>query len=509
MRRREFLARALRAAGTAAWATSAHGCIPGPENRPLAGRGSTPGRKAASTAARSNVLFIVVDDLNDWIEPLGGHPGVRTPNINRLARMGLTFTRAYCAVPSCGASRASTLSGVSPLLSNLYDFSDFRTNSRLAGITTLPAAFRRHGYDTRGGGKIFHGHYEYDYGTSPGASRWNPVNQDADAWVEFADLAPEPRPAERANGLQYSVGNAMDWMPLPLSDEDMPDAKIARWAADRLRRPPPAPWFLGVGLYRPHLPWYVPQAYFDLYPPGSLALPAHRPDDLEGVPLAGREMVRWGDDHHKIADGGKWEEAVRAYCASISFADACLGHMLDAVEETNRSTDTTIVLWSDNGFHLGEKSAWRKFTMWERANRVPLIIAPPRYAHAGQRCHRTVGLLDLYPTLTDLCLGDTPAHANGKSLRPLLEDPQGQWDRPAISSWRQGPDAIHHSVRTERHRYIRYADGSEELYDHVHDPNEWDNLLGRAPGSLAGSTDAATRHARELLAHLLTTIRPV
>jgi arylsulfatase A-like enzyme len=252
----------------------------------------------------------------------------------------------------------------------------------------------------------------------------------------------------------------------------MSDARVVAWAAEYLARKHEKPFFLAVGLARPHLPWFVPRKYFDQYPAGSVALPEVKADDLEDVPPAARRMARPEGDHRDVVQNGRWKEAVAAYLASIAFADAMLGRLLAALDASPHAPNTIVVFWGDHGWHLGEKQHWRKLTLWEEAARVPLIIAAPGVTRAGARCERTVSLLDLYPTLVELCGLAARPGLEGASLLPLLRDPAAARERPAVTTCGFG----NHAVRTERWRYIRYADGSEELYDHEKDPNEWTNF---------------------------------
>jgi arylsulfatase A-like enzyme len=419
-----------------------------------------------------NVLFLCVDDLNDWIGPLRGHPDSVTPAFDRLARMGVTFERAYCPAPLCNASRAAVLSGVAPASSGLYD-NETLLRDRLPNAVTLPQAFRAAGYKSVGGGKVFHG--SFDYPAFPNHARrapWVWGSPVWEAWDQYLAFPPEPLPENRpAIGVDLGVGPQFDWGVETTEEEELPDVQLARFTAHQLRQTHDKPLFLAAGLYRPHLPWYVPQRFLDLYAPDRVHLPAMREHaELAGVPTAGQAFTSPAL-HSRIVESGKWRDAVRTYLASIAFADHCLGLILDALWEGPNRDNTLVVLWSDNGWHLGEKLQWRKFTLWERATRVPLMIAGPGVA-AWRKSPRPVNLLDLYPTLAELCGLKTPANLDGRSIAPLLRAPDMPWDHPSVSTWLEG----NHAVRSERWRYIRYRDGGEELYDHSADPNEWNNL---------------------------------
>ena len=236
---------------------------------------------------------------------------------------------------------------------------------------------------------------------------------------------------------------------------------------------------MAAGIFRPHPPWYVPQAYFDAHPLPDIVLPTVLENDLDDVSEIGREFTQGAfmpplDIHEWVVEANKWAEGVQAYLASVTFADAMVGQILDALDRSGRAGNTIIALWSDHGWHLGEKQRWRKQTLWEESTRVPLIFVAPGVTAPGSRSERTVSLLDLFPTLADLAGIETPGHLEGTSLVPLLEDPDLEWNRPAISTHHFG----NHAVRSERFRYILYYDGSEELYDRDADPNEWHNLAG-------------------------------
>jgi arylsulfatase A-like enzyme len=426
---------------------------------------------ARSPAGRPpNVLFIAVDDLNDWVGALGGHPDAMTPNLDRLAARGLLFTRAYCAAPACNPSRTSVLCGVQPATSGVYHNAD-PWRKALPHAVTLPQAFKAAGYHVAGGGKIFHGGFE-----------------DPDSWHEYfkkpADPRPQAKPAnsrpqrqeanEDAGELPANDGR-LKWGPLDGPESAMPDYKLTEWAAEFLGRKHEKPFFLAVGLYRPHLPWRVPRKYFDILLPHKVRLPAVKDDDLADVPAAGRAMARPEGDHKRIVASGSWASAVAAYLASVAFADAMLGRLIDALDKSPHAADTVVVLWGDHGWHLGEKQHWRKFALWEEATRVPLVVIAPGVTRPGGRCERTVSLLDLYPTLCELCGVKSPAGLEGRSLAPLLRDPSASWNRPAVTTHGRS----NHALRSERWRYIRYADGSEELYDHSADPLEWTNLAAK------------------------------
>ena len=414
----------------------------------------------AAKPGRPNVLFIAVDDLNDWIGCLGGHPDVKTPNLDRLAARGVLFERAYCSAPACNPSRASLLTGILPSTSGVYQ-NNQPWRPAMPNAITLPQHFRANGYYVAGRGKIFH------------HGRGNRYFCEK-SWEHYIRKGGDPVPAQRpVNGIPRTAH--FDWGPLDVSDEDMDDAKVAAWASEFLGKSHDRPFLLTVGFFRPHLPWYVPKKYFDMYPPDKIALPNVNEHDLDDVPPMGRRMARPEGDHKKVLEHGQWRKAVQGYLASISFVDAQIGRVLDALERSQYAQNTITLLWGDHGWHLGEKLHWRKFALWEEATHAPLMFAAPGVTQAKGRCARTVSFLDIYPTLVDLCgLSANPA-LEGVSLRPLLANPKASWGRPALTTHGLG----NHSVRSERWRYIRYKDGSEELYDEASDPLEWTNLAGQ------------------------------
>ena len=443
---------------------------------------------AGEPAARPNVLFVAVDDMRDWTVGLGGYAGkVHTPNQQRLAKMGVEFTHAYCASPLCCPSRAAVMTGLMPTTSGIYNNGQW-WKPHMPDAVTIPLHFRAHGYKVAGAGKVFH----HTAGNNP-PQQWDEFRRLVfrdDPWYRGAKLnypwskvgpPPEGFPFCGFGGLPHEN----DWGPLPGRDErDYDDARTVDFAVEYLQRKDGAsarsgkgrPFFLACGIFRPHLPWYVPRKYFDLYPLDEIKLPEVREDDLDDIPREGRALSKARrSDLEKITSAGKRKHAVQAYLASITFADAQFGRLLDALESSPHADNTIVVFWSDHGWHLGEKQHWHKMTLWEEATRVPLLIAAPGAAKAGARCDRPVSLVDIYPTLIDLCGLAAKPELDGQSLAGLLRDPGAKRDRPAVMVYRRGQCA----VRSRRWRYIRYADGGEELYDHESDPNEWTNLAGR------------------------------
>lgn len=401
-----------------------------------------------------NVLFIAVDDLNDWVAAYGKHPGVKTPNIDRLAKQGMLFTRAYCSAPSCNPSRASLLTGIRPSTSGVY-FNDQPWRPVMPNAVTLPQCFTKNGYDVMGTGKIFHDVYN-----------------DKASWPVYYAVPPVLKPTNAKKKDTGAIGTRFDWGPLDVNDSLMADYKITERGIDYLQQDHTKPFFLAVGITKPHLSWFVPQKYFDMYPFANVKRPLVMPNDLDDVPPAGVLMANRERDHQYITKNNLWESAVQGYIASISFADAQIGRLLNALDNSKYKQNTIVVLFGDHGWNLGEKEHWRKFALWEETTHVPLIISAPGIVKPNSICERTVNLMDIYPTLIDMCGFPLRNNIEAISIFPLLKNPKLTWDHPSLSTWGRN----NHSVRTERWRYIRYSDGGEELYDHNNDPHEWKNL---------------------------------
>lgn len=411
------------------------------------------------------MLFIAIDDLNDWVGPLKGHPQVKTPNMDRLAARGVTFTNAHCQSPLCNPSRTSVLTGLRPSTTGVYGLAPwFRDVAGLKDLKSLPQVFRENGYRTFGGGKIFHS----NYGLLAGGPDWDEVGPEATG-------APFPK---KKLVKTPSPNRLVDWGTFPHLDEDKGDYKIAGWAAERLANmPEDKPFFLAAGFFLPHVPCFATQKWMDMYPLETLILPEVRENDREDTPHSSW-WLHWNLPEPRLnllKQEGEWRNFVRSYLACISFVDAQLGRILDALDKSGYAEDTMVVLWSDHGFHMGEKEITGKNTLWERSTRVPLIFAGPG-AREGVRCNEAVELLDIFPTLCDLAGVKKPQQLEGHSLVPQLKDAATARDWPAITNHNPG----NNSVRDERWRYIRYVDGSEEFYDMEKDPGEFDNLAGGA-----------------------------
>lgn len=402
---------------------------------------------------RPNVLFIAVDDLNHWVGYLGRNPQSKTPNLDRLAAMGTRFTRSYCASPSCNPSRAALMTGLRPSTSGIYD-NDDDWRPVIPEEKTLPTTFRKAGYEVLGSGKIYHGGFDRK-------SEWN-------EYAAEKNNDPKPTGNDGVGGIKFA--------PLKCKDEDLSDWQIANYAIEQLGKKHDRPVFIACGLHKPHMPWNVPQRYYDLHPLDKIELPPHIDGDLSDVPPAGVRMAGPNGDHARMLTSGRWKEAVQGYLAAVSYTDMNIGRLLDAYEKSPLRDNTIIVLWGDHGWHLGEKEHWRKFALWEESTRAPLLWVVPGLTKPGSVCERTVDFMSLYPTLCDLSGIPVPTHVEGKSIKPLLQNPAAAWATPALTTYRFG----NHSVRSEGWRYTRYENGDEELYDEAKDPLEHTNLAGDA-----------------------------
>ena len=434
---------------------------------------AAPAPAATPGATRPNVLFIAFDDLSDWIQPMDPTSPIAMPNLARLARQGVLFRRAYCAAPECNPSRTALLSGRRPTTSGVYaNASDWK--AAMPEAVMLPRYFRDHGYATAGAGKIYH-HVDRHF-------------HDEASFDDYLPFLTDQLPAKKHNGLTRArspegvwepLVGTFDWGPTVEGEAAMLDTRSADYAVRFLARPADRPFFLAVGFFRPHLPYFSPPRLLARYPAETMPLPPVQAGDLDDVPPGAHAlMARWARGFGGIQEApdatATWREAVATYAAGATFADEQLGRVLNALEASPHRDNTIIVAWSDHGYHLGEKDHWTKFVLWEKANRVPLVIVAPGVARAGGVSDRPVSLVDLYPTLVEL--GGLPARPDldGLSLVPLLRDPAAPRARPALMTEMPG----NHAVRTDRWRYIRYADGGEELYDHAADPHEWTNLAG-------------------------------
>jgi len=429
---------------------------------------ATAATAGGSHSAKPNILFIAIDDLNDWVGVMKGHPQARTPNIDRLARGGTLFTNAHCQAPVCGASRASLLMGMLPSTNGIYllidDLDLKKSNAAAARAVFLQDHLKNNGYGTYGVGKIFHN------GDKAG------VHDDFGGHASFGPYSPT-RFKYDPTWFGRPAITSTDWGAYPERDDLMPDFHVTEYAIAQLGRKHDKPFFLAAGFNRPHTPWYVPQKWFDLFPLESIITPPFLPSDMDDIPAMGRRVnaVNATPTTDWAIETGEWKAIVQAYLACIAFVDHHVGRVLDALEKSPYRDNTLVILWSDHGYHIGEKNRFAKQSLWERSTKVPLIFSGPGIP-ANQECSKPVNLLDIYSTIVDYCGLDRPEPLEGRSLRPLIENPSREWPHAAISFWGERNVAVF----SEHHHYIVYEDGSEEFYDLREDPNEWKNLAGEA-----------------------------
>ncbi len=430
---------------------------------------------APNDKSAPNVLFISVDDLNDWIGCMQGHPQAKTPNMDRLAGSGMLFTNAHCPAPSCNPSRTAIMTGISPHKSGVYDN---RQSMRkvLPDAELIPAYFSRNGYWSAGSGKILH--YFTD---AQSWDQYHPPKETEDPFPRM--LYPDPRPLSlpRAGSWQYIE---TDWGPLDVSDEEFGgDWLVSQWVGEQLKKKHDKPFFMACGIYRPHEPWFVPKKYFDLFPLADIQLPpGYRENDLDDLPS---EAQRRGKNRYfeHIQKNGQWKKGIQGYLASIAFADAMIGNVLDALDNGPNADNTIVVLWSDHGWHLGEKQHWQKYTAWRASTRVPLMIRAPKNTPAlpsgttaGSVCDQPVNLLSLFPTLAQLAGLPAKKSNDAPSLVPLLKEPAADWPHVSVTFLDRPKN---YGISGKRYRYIEYANGQRELYDTQADPYEWENLAER------------------------------
>ncbi len=421
--------------------------------------------QSADAAEKPNVVFIAIDDQNDWIGCLGGHPLAKTPHIDALAASGTVFTNAHCQAPLCNPSRTSLMLGLRPTTTGIYGLSPwFRTLDDWKDRVTLPQHFHNNGYKTLSTGKIYH------------SIRGNNKDSDHefDVWGHAGGVG--ARPTQKLVG-NTPMGNnpLVDWGVFPHEDEDKGDYQVASWAVDQIQNSDPEqPFLLCAGFFLPHVPCYATQKWFDLYPDDDSILPPVLMDDRDDTPRFSW-YLHWRLPEPRLSwlqQNNQWRNLVRSYLACTSFVDAQVGRITQALKDKGLDDNTIIVLWGDHGWHLGEKMISGKNTLWDDGTRVPLIFAGPGVSEGG-RVAEPAELLDIYPTLIDLCHLPPRNDLEGLSLRPQLTNDQTPRARPAITSHNQG----NHGIRTKNFRYIHYADGSEEFYDYQVDPQEWNNQI--------------------------------
>jgi len=431
-------------------------------------------QEIARRGGKPNVLFIAIDDLNDWTGMLKGNPQAKTPHMDRLAAKGMLFTNAHCAAPACGPSRSAIMSGIRPSTSGNYiNKSSLTHNPILNNSVLLPEFFQNNGYYVCGAGKLFHGyHFNYEV-KGRGFDEYFPSKtQDLPSFegLKFSSKLP-------LGGWARQV----DWGPChpDVTLDDHPDGITANWAKNKLLGGElQEPFFLGAGIFQPHLPNYAPQDYFDRFPFETIKLPkGFLEDDLDDVPAAHAKMAHnpW---LKRIRATNQWKPAIQAYLACTSMVDDLVGQIVEALKKSKYADNTIIVLWSDHGFQLGEKERWAKYSLWERATRVNLVWVAPGVTKPGSTSNKPVNLLDIYPTLASLTDCEPPRkQLEGNDLSILMKNSEASWNKTSVTSF----GYKNYGIRSEQYRYIVYADGTEELYDHRDDKWEWHNLADR-PG---------------------------
>jgi len=435
-------------------------------------------RRGTAPSDSPNVVFIALDDCNDWMGFLNNHPGTRTPNIDALAATSLSFSKAYCTVPMCIPSRTGVMWGATPARTKVYDHSD-ASRAAYADFTKVTPSlvddFWAAGYDTIGAGKVFNEaqkakwtNYRNTVYYSEGVFRKKPDTKPEtfdESWLSPYDGKPIGK------GERFTQA-MIDFGPSGRTTDD-PDTAAATWVIDQLKADHPRPFFLGWGLLATHVPWRLPQKYLDLHPLEGIVLPELRPDDLNDVPAYARDKIvdQYGM-FELLQQSGLWENAVQAYMAAITYMDDQVGRVLQALAESPHADNTIVVLWSDHGYHLGEKLHMMKFTLWERSTRVPFLVhAPGRFTNR-QTFDEPVSLLDMGPTLGELTGVTINASHEGRSLLPVVASPELAAKRPPITTWLAG----NYAVRSGPWRYIRYNTGDAELYDHRTDAEEYTNV---------------------------------
>lgn len=413
---------------------------------------------------KPNVLLIAVDDLNDWIACLDGHPQAKTPNMNKLADRGTLFSNAHCQSPVCQPSRSSLMTSKYPSSTGLYFLSPGIKESPVTkNVLTMPERFKKEGYKVYGAGKLFH--------NKMNAAVFSKVGE----YFKSGGFGPSPK-----KKINYPIGHPLwDWGAYPSEDKYMPDYKMAKWGINKLKEKHDKPFFMALGFYRPHVPLYVPQKWLDMFPLDKIKLPLVDKNDNADVPEYATNLtnLKHVSPTHKwiIENDQQWQKAIQAYLASIAFVDHYIGEILAALDDSEYAENTIVVMFSDHGFHMGEKERWAKRSLWEDGTRVPVIISG-NGLNNKQVSKRPVGLIDLYPTLLDLCGLEKDSGHEGQSLKALLDNPEREWERPVRTTFGLG----NHSIKSTRWRYIKYVDGSEELYDLSKDPNEWKNVAGNS-----------------------------
>jgi len=411
---------------------------------------------------RPNVLFIAIDDLRDFIGSYGTNPDIKTPNIDRLVRRGILFTNAHAQAPLSAPSRNSLMSGMLPSTTGAYDFQPIDSVEAFQNVVMLHQHFQRHGYYTAGTGKIFHND-EFKFMKKT----FDSYKENESPYINnYNEKVSNPEEKRTIKAHFY-------WGPTDQPDSTLDEVRRTNYIISEINKKHDRPFFLAIGFIRPHLPFVAPRRFFDMYPIDKIHTRSVKEDDLNDIPVTGKSYILY-EDEIIIRKNNYQKEILQAYYACVSYVDEQVGRLLDALDNSKYSRNTIIVLWSDNGWHFGEKRTWRKFTLWQESTKVPLIIVPAG-GMEGHLCNRPVQLVDVYPTLVTMCGLPFPDHKlEGRDLSPLLANPEKEWKYPALTTYGRSS----HALTTETWKYIKYFDGSEELYNLKDDPNCWTNLAG-------------------------------
>ncbi|WP_010136362.1 sulfatase-like hydrolase/transferase [Ochrovirga pacifica] len=431
--------------------------------------------------SKPNVIFFAVDDMNDFINPLG-YNQAKTPNMDRLAKKGVLFTNAHSPAPYCAPSRTAIWTGLQATTTGcyrdevyFYDYPD---------LVSMNQAFQKGGYKTFGAGKLFH--HRAGFIDMKGWDKYYARNNEiVDVGYEtgyHGDDLPLPKPYPyspyyRKTNKKITGGKFLEWGPIEGKDVDkMMGVKRTKWICKMLQKKHKDPFFMALGLYTPHFPNYAPKKFFDMYDLDKIVVPDLGKNDLEDLPQGvKRRMTNRSKIQKTLEDIGAVKEAVRAYLAAVSYADELLGEVLDALEQSRYKNNTIVMLWSDQGYHLGEKGNWGKHTLWSETSRVPFIVSGPSIPK-NKKVKNTVGLIDIYPTFVDLCNLPKQHKLDGESLVPLMLSSTKKDRDLFIPSHERG----NYSVVNQNYRYIYYKkDGGEEFYNIKEDPNEWYNLASK------------------------------
>lgn len=466
----------------------------------------------ALASPRPNVLLIMLDDLNTDIGAYGGQ--AKTPNIDRLASQAVRFEHGYSVVPACNPSRVALMTGQRPETTGQYlNEGNFRQRPGGAERLTLPQRLRAAGYEAVAAGKIFH--------HSRGSGEQEPAGSDPASWDRQARVdvgVGDPRDFRDANGHAAWLQGAAEhegvpinayirsdgvWGPTKEGKEGSGDFAVARYCADYLRsKQGGQPFMLACGIWRPHSPHIAPREFFDLYPLDQIRMPPVPPGDLSDVPRIAHRNWSTSFARKLRSQPEEWRRAMQGYLASVSFADAAVGEILDALDKSGHADNTVVVLLGDHGFHFGDKDRWEKFTLWDRGGRTTFLMKLPG---VGPRVVTPpVSMLDVVPTVLSALGLPRPEGLEGHDLTPLIQNPARHWPYAAVQTYQQN----NNGVRQGRWNYIRYQDGSEELYDLQQDPNEWRNLIHGGRGRYEPVVRALSKHLPSRVANPQAAYKP-